>query len=227
MALLQREVPQEMAGMSVAILLFFNTVTSNIGPLYIGWVDNGTAELRKPMFLQVLLSNVGAAMLFARAGTLVQNKAILNGEIRGGSEHIRAYSRIQGAGSEPGTSHEGSHGSLCGIVQRVFQRGCKRREDKRPWHREGDEGELERETLLRGASPGVGQEGWRKRVSAVASDGGEVRMWGGGGHQEFGEGVGNGGWRVGESGASYQRVGEEVSPTVAKELPQRQTVFSL
>lgn len=47
------ELPKELAGTSVAILLFLNSVICNIGTWFIGKMDSGLATVRKPFFAVV------------------------------------------------------------------------------------------------------------------------------------------------------------------------------
>lgn len=47
------ELPKELAGTSVAILLFLNSVICNVGTWFIGKMDSGLATVRKPFFAVV------------------------------------------------------------------------------------------------------------------------------------------------------------------------------
>lgn len=51
--LLQNELPNELAGTSVAILLFLNSVVCNLGPWFVAWQDPGTDEIRYPLYASV------------------------------------------------------------------------------------------------------------------------------------------------------------------------------
>ncbi|KAG5189317.1 major facilitator superfamily domain-containing protein [Tribonema minus] len=79
MAILQREVPRDMVGVSVAVLLFCNTVTANVGPWIISAIDPGTDAVRDPIFCQLALSYLGSALVFGWLGVLLQRP-------RGGKE---------------------------------------------------------------------------------------------------------------------------------------------
>ncbi|CAM9538661.1 unnamed protein product, partial [Discosporangium mesarthrocarpum] len=75
MAVLQREVPMEVAGVSVAILLWFNTSLGQVGPLLVAYFDDGTANIRVPFFLALLLSYCTSAVFLTLVGCRVQLKA--------------------------------------------------------------------------------------------------------------------------------------------------------
>lgn len=49
----QREVPKEITGTTVAILLFLNSISCNIGPWFVAWRDTGMDTVRGPMFVIV------------------------------------------------------------------------------------------------------------------------------------------------------------------------------
>lgn len=57
---IQMELPKEIAGTSVAILLFLNSVICNAGTWFIGVMDGGVngglASIRKPIFAVVSLA---------------------------------------------------------------------------------------------------------------------------------------------------------------------------
>ena len=49
----QVELPKELAGTSVAILLFLNSVFCNVGPWFITWQDDGLSTVNRPLFATV------------------------------------------------------------------------------------------------------------------------------------------------------------------------------
>lgn len=45
--------PKELAGTSVAILLFLNSMICNVGPWFVAWQDTGLASVNRPLFATV------------------------------------------------------------------------------------------------------------------------------------------------------------------------------
>ncbi|CAM9680955.1 unnamed protein product, partial [Scytosiphon promiscuus] len=78
MACLQMELPKEIAGTSVAILLFLNSVICNVGTWFIGVMDGGVngglATIRKPFFAVLFMSYFSSFLLFGLLGLMVSNK---------------------------------------------------------------------------------------------------------------------------------------------------------
>lgn len=61
----QVELPKELTGTSVAILLFLNSVVCNIGPWFITWQDDGLATVNRPLFAVVSNDSIsGVVYLF-------------------------------------------------------------------------------------------------------------------------------------------------------------------
>eukprot|EP00612_Vaucheria_litorea_P002132 CAMPEP_0171453088 /NCGR_PEP_ID=MMETSP0945-20130129/941_1 /TAXON_ID=109269 /ORGANISM="Vaucheria litorea, Strain CCMP2940" /LENGTH=282 /DNA_ID=CAMNT_0011977895 /DNA_START=757 /DNA_END=1605 /DNA_ORIENTATION=- len=72
MAIMQREVPRDMVGLSVAVLLFFNSITSNIGPMIVSAFDSGTESVRDVIFIIIAFSYLISAVVFIFLGKLLQ-----------------------------------------------------------------------------------------------------------------------------------------------------------
>ncbi|CAM9799953.1 unnamed protein product [Ectocarpus sp. 13 AM-2016] len=132
MACLQMELPKELAGTSVAILLFLNSVICNIGTWFIGKMDSGLATVRKPFFAVLFMSYVTSFVLFGVLGLMVSRKhqrrnscllslraaGILEEETgpgSGGSSSAKEYA--SGGNGRAATS-------MCEMVRRTFSRAA-------------------------------------------------------------------------------------------------------
>ncbi|CAN0340701.1 unnamed protein product [Ectocarpus sp. 8 AP-2014] len=132
MACLQMELPKELAGTSVAILLFLNSVICNIGTWFIGKMDSGLATVRKPFFAVLFMSYVTSFVLFGVLGLMVSRKhqrrnscllslraaGILEEETGpgcGGSSSAKEYA--SGGNGRAATS-------MCEMVRRTFSRAA-------------------------------------------------------------------------------------------------------
>ncbi|CAN0305651.1 unnamed protein product [Ectocarpus fasciculatus] len=136
MACLQMELPKELAGTSVAILLFLNSVICNVGTWFIGKMDSGLATVRKPFFAVLLMSYVASFFLFGVLGLMVsrkhqrRNSCLLSLRAAGILED-GAGSPGCGGGSSSGKEYGGGDAdsrngrqatSVCEMVMRRFSR---------------------------------------------------------------------------------------------------------
>ncbi|KAG5188640.1 major facilitator superfamily domain-containing protein [Tribonema minus] len=114
MAILQREVPRDMVGFSVAVLLFCNSLASNVGPWIIAAADPGTADVRHSIFLTMALSYGGAAVAFGWLGLLLQRPLLPRsgggGGKRGGGAAAALARRLCGRGGGSARVARGGEG---------------------------------------------------------------------------------------------------------------------